>query len=148
MPCFTGEITNNQIRFNCSAHKPGMPPEPGQVHSFIALLDTGAQKTGVSQSVVDQVGLTPASWGSVQGVSGVIDTPIYLLDIGIAISEVAPHPENDGQMIESVFAKAFPARQVSLLNFGDNQFDILLGMDIIMDCHLTIHTGNAFTLCI
>ena len=146
MPCFTAEISNNQICFNCSAHKPG-EDESGAGHSFIGLLDTGAQKTGITQKVVDAVGLSPVSWGSVTGVSGVVETPIYLLDIGIAVSEHSRH--TDGSIIESVFGKGFRSRQVSLLDFGENSaFDILIGMDVITECHLTIHSQNLYTLCI
>ena len=145
MPCFTAQIVDNQIRFNCSAHKPG--EQNDTAHTFMALLDTGAQASGISQTVVDKVGLTPISWGNVVGVSGVVETPIFLLDIGITIAEQTQHP--DGSTIESVFGKAFEMRQVSLLDFGSqSQFDILLGMDVIMACNLSIHSGHAYTLCI
>ncbi len=148
MPCFTANVVDNQILFGCFITKlEDDNQDPSKHNHFNALLDTGAQLSGITQKVVDELQLTPVSWVDISGVSGVVNTPTYIVDIGIAVSELSHQPS--GVIQQSVMAKMFERRQVSLLDFGQNaQFDVLIGMDIIVACHVSIHTGNLFTICV
>lgn len=151
MPCFTGPVQNNQIILVCSVHHQGQAlTGVGQNQSqfnFRGLVDTGAQSSAISQNVVDQLSLSAVGWTDVTGVHGTVNTPIYSVDVGISVQETAA--DASGNIIAiSAFAKAFPNRRVSLADFGSNSnFEVLLGMDIIMGCHLTVNQ-SMYTLCI
>lgn len=56
MPTFVGEVKNDQIILASAISVPGSngPPE----HSYPSLLDTGAQRTLISEKIVEEVCLS------------------------------------------------------------------------------------------
>ena len=155
MPCFTSQSINGQILFVCNVVKPLAEgeafPDLGTLKGYTALLDTGAQATCIRKNIVDDLGLQPSGWSQMVGVGGVVDCEKYMVDLTIAITETQPVLDKSGKITNqqlSTIGKGFPNINASLLS-GDNfNFDVLIGMDVIQQCHLTIHTGNQFTLCI
>ena len=87
-------------------------PAPPLVE-FTALWDTGATKTCVTKSVVDDCGLTQIGFTKIRHAQGVADNvPVYLANITLP----------NGVQIEGI-----PVAQVDL---GEG-VDVLVGMDII-----------------
>ena len=87
----------------------GDPPPTSE--ELVAVWDTGATSSVISQQVVDACGLKPISRAKVRGVSGDFETSVFLVGIylpnGVAFGEVP----------------------VTLGECGDA--DVLIGMDII-----------------
>ena len=156
MPCFTNNIVNNQIIFACQVTK-SHPSEVTSLSDFSkhpslrALLDTGAQQTCITEDVATGLNTSPVSWGNLSGVGGQQQCEQYLVDLYISVSEIIGSPLSDGSSQEmAVFGRGFGETKVSVLPGSTDKwgFDVLLGMDIIMLCHLTLHSRGAFTLCI
>ena len=151
MPCFTGNVVNNQIIFVCHLTKSGSDQvDLDESTLFRALLDTGAQRTCITKNVVEKLGMEPVSWSKITGVGGEVDCPEYMVDIVISVAESKIVQDNDGNnqsQVQSVFGKGFQNTSVAMLD-GNHQFDVLLGMDLITQCNFSIHSGQLFTLCI
>ena len=147
MPCFSGLVSSNQILFNCTVGAVGSSGNPADRKPYIALLDTGAQGTAFSQKVVDDLSLVAVGWIDMTGVSGTVNVPLYEVDVGIAVQESAM--DSSGNLVAlSGFERAFPSTKASLADFGNNaKFDVLVGMDIINACYVTVHNGT-YTICI
>lgn len=92
-------------------------PEP---NTFKALWDTGATHTVITQAVVDRCGLIPTGMTHVSGVHGTAMVETYLANIML--------PNSVG----------FHSLRVTKGIFGQVDFDILIGMDIIAQGDFTI----------
>jgi hypothetical protein len=99
----------------------GAPPPTCQ---FNAIWDTGATHTAVSKNVVTQCGLKPISLRKVHTANGTINSPVYLVSIGL--------PNKVG----------IPSLSVTEANLIGA--DVLIGMDIIVngDLAITNHDGK------
>ena len=96
-----------------------------------ALLDTGAQTTMISPRVVEEEGLEAIGLGSIVPVSGKpITTQKYRIPLSIPV----------GRGTE-VFVSGMEL-EVLLLPFQPDNFDILLGMDLLAAFHFTMYGGN------
>ena len=136
MPAFVGTIQDNQLIIKVLVSKlhVSSAPAPDQ-KSFTALLDTGATITSVSQQVVDALGIQPVSWKEIVGVHGSEATPTYAIGLHIPVAEHGVTPE--GAPVVSVFGRSKTPLEVALLKFVPTSFDVLLGMDVLRECHLT-----------
>lgn len=92
-----------------AAFSPGQTQAP--FHEFIAIWDTGATHSAITQNVVNACGLKPTGMKSVKHAGGVSPTLTYLVNIGL------PN------------GVAFTNLEVTLLQLADA--DLLIGMDII-----------------
>ncbi len=82
------------------------------------------------------------------GVGGEVRCPTFMVDVYISITEAVCPPDQKGAVQQAVFGKGFSNTKVSLLE-GDNfDFDVLLGMDIILQTNFHMHSNGLFTLCI
>lgn len=106
----------NVLKTNCqimTAFDPTKPPDPLPISiEFIAIWDTGASATVISQQVVDRLGLTATGMTRVSTANGTMDVETYLINILL--------PNSVG----------FVGVQVSNCNLGGGA-DVLIGMDII-----------------
>ncbi len=155
MPCFTGNIVNNQIIFDCSIAKATgekiNQPDLNKLTLYKTLLDTGAQETSITRKVVNDLGLVPSGWHNVFGVGGAMQCERCVIDLTIPIAKMARVQGDDGKIIEkqvSVSGLLFDSVNVSILEETHFNFDVLLGMNIITQCNFQIHSENLFTLCI
>ena len=136
MPAFVGTIQGNQLIIKVLVSKPQVAntSTPDQ-ESFTALLDTGATITSVSKQVVDVLGIQPVSWKDIVGVHDSEATPTYAVGLHIPVAEHGVTPE--GAPVVSVFGRSKSPLEVALLKFVPTSFDVLLGMDVLRECHLT-----------
>lgn len=135
MPTFRGTIVDRQVLLTVHVAQPSADPEQGaEVVPFRALLDTGATITSVSRKVVDAIRLAPASWLPLTGIHGTVDTPTYIVNI----TEPVPSPAGETSHTFSRGANM----EVALLNIQPENFDVLLGMDLLESFHLTIHADR------
>ncbi len=113
-----------------------------QNNMFTALLDTGAQVTAISKRAADKLGLRPIGKVPIQGVGGLSYHNNYFFQVAMVI----PIGEQNAGKIElavHIFHK--PIEGVEL-NIAGDQFDVLLGMDIISNCSLAIEGNGTFSL--
>ncbi len=111
---------------------PGWDPESyghrPAIRSFVALWDTGATESVISQAVVDACGLSPIGMARVSHVAGDSWVEVYLVNI---------IPPNDVE---------FPLLSVTKGNLAS--VDVLIGMDIIGEGDFAVtnqHGGTKFT---
>jgi len=114
--CFTTHSAGGllrELRNDCYISE-AFDPSGAQPHptpqKFLALWDTGATHTVITQKVVDACGLKPIGFTKTHGVGGVHDTEVYLINIVLPNKVI------------------FPGLQVIR---GDLMVDVLIGMDII-----------------
>ncbi|MCK5145649.1 retroviral-like aspartic protease family protein [bacterium] len=96
-----------------SAFDPSIKPtEYPRMAQYLAIWDTGATNTVVTQRVAEQCGLHPTAMTQVSTAGGVVDANIYLVNVGL--------PNKLG----------IPNVRVTEGQIG-NGIDLLIGMDII-----------------
>lgn len=137
MPSFLGRIKDRQIILWVHVAKPNLDSDSigSEAIAFEALVDTGATISGMSPKVIESLGLKPDGWQSVTGVHGTADTPTYAVSIAVPISEEVSGPDGGATKTFSRGANL----EVALLQPQPNTFDVLLGMDLLENFHLTIH---------
>lgn len=103
------------------------PDEPQNTSNHIAIWDTGATGTAITESFAKKLGLIPTGLKDVSGLGGTMQKKTYLIDLilpdnihflDLPVSEIDNAKDKDGNVID---------------NFG-----ILIGMDIITTGDLTI----------
>ncbi len=149
MPCLWLQHNKSQIFLNVGivdantvADLAGGNRPDIQNNMFKALLDTGAQVTMISKRAAKQIGLRPIGKVSVQGVSGTNYHNNYLFQVAFVIPTGA---QNAGEIELSVHIFYKPVEGAELSITGD-QFDVLLGMDILSNCSLAIEGSGTFSL--
>ena len=142
MPTFRGTIVDRQIIL--AVHVSKLPVKSSPISapvSFRALLDTGATITSVSPKVVETLGLAPVSWHPVTGVHGTIDTATCAINITVPITEMVPDPDDKTTQALQTFSRGAHL-EVAALKIEPETFDVLLGMDLLEDFHLTVHADQ------
>ena len=134
MPSLSGRFDDNQIRFDATVSICGAQ-NPTQ-HSYVALLDTGAQRSMISPRVVSEVGLDSVGLTDIQGIEGRLieaETFRVTLDVPIPIDREAV-----GRRIQIALVNGKDL-DVTKLPFQPHNYDVLLGMDFISSFHMTIY---------
>jgi len=106
------------------AFNPASQPEPS-FKEFVAIWDTGATNSVISQKVIDDCGLKQIGLTQVQGVNSLTIEPTYLVSIRL--------PNNVGYQEVQVTRGSMPGS------------DVLIGMDIITTGDLVITNKDGFT---
>ncbi len=138
MPTFETTVQNNQILFNVCV---GVNINEDRF-VYPALFDTGAQKTMISEKVVTDLKLQSIGEEDITGISGIAKTEIYMIRLDIPIDQRVVLEDGEIGMHTSLFGKQL---SVAKLPFRHNGWDVLIGMDIIVINHITMH-GNKFIL--
>lgn len=134
-----GEIENNRIRIKVGIR--AFNPDPNtsvfDYQEFTALVDTGAQRTCVTQNVVDRLGLVRRGRVPVGNVKRVDYHYTYLFHVGI-------WPESEDGVASATFGIG---DEIEGFDLGDSRyFDVLLGMDIITKGSLKIERSGKFEM--
>ncbi|MXW31620.1 MAG: hypothetical protein F4100_03680 [Rhodothermaceae bacterium] len=125
MPSFVVEIHDNQAFLDSLVGSRGSAASP---EIFTAQLDTGAQRTLISEKVVNLLGLVPTDTVPISSVSGqVTDTDEFHVHIGI------PIPTGTSSVFTSNTSLS-----MLLLPYQPSKFDVLLGMDFLTNFHITL----------
>ena len=145
MPSFVGRVSDRQIFFSTTVSvwedNSESPKIPNR--TYITLLDTGAQATMISPKVVAEANLTPIGDMNIAGINGAISTvDSFLITLGIPIGMRIP--KEYGKTETEILWRGM-AVEVGTLPYQPVDYDVLLGMDILMTCHLTLH-DNLFVL--
>ena len=128
-------IVHTVLRVPASGPLPGAGSAPAAAHR--ALMDTGAQRTGISPSVISDLGLVQIDTGRMlTATGGIEDVPIYVVQIAVPAT-----PE--GTDSEGTFPIYYKTLPVSGLPFQPWNFDVLLGMDVLSVYHITLGRGQA-----
>lgn len=110
---FTFRLTGtpNQILIGIKIAAPSRPPDIAQAHEFVALWDTGATATLISDSVTAKCGHASTGKRTIQGVNSTDVVDEYVVDVHLG-------------------PVCFPTISVGERRISPD-FDVLLGMDVI-----------------
>ena len=161
MPCFSGEIVNNQIIISCLVAKAGKSQEgeKSTLQHCHALIDTGATGSCISDRLASKMELVCERWDPVVGLHGNINTRIYSVSlwfetkVSFSGTTAIKPPGQAGKDLPAQSIGRYMVGgdlEVAELRWeeGDN-YDLLIGMDIIREFMLMIHQNdNSFTICI
>lgn len=138
MPTIILPVTNNEVRLRAELGAIG----GSELHSYQGIVDTGAQMTGITPKVVEELGLESVGVEPVVGIEGRPSmAPIYRIVIGIGV--FAPPLNADGEPTdEDVYISGSALKVMLLENWNDITADVLLGMDMLVDFHITMVSGR------
>lgn len=102
-------------------------PQPSPLNNFVAIWDTGATNTTITQDVVNKCGLQPTGMTVVHHANGQANVNTYLINIGLP----------NGILVEDV-----PVNGGKLVG----PFDVLIGMDIITLGDFAVTNKNGKTM--
>ena len=153
MPCIWGQHNNSKIFLEVAilpakrlkqSVVPSEKFDPMPSPFFKALVDTGAQSTCITKAAAEQVDLSPIGKVSVRGVSGVQIHRNYLFQVGFPLGKRAIN--KDGKNISGLLFMMIP-REIKGAEFdsGGNDFDVLLGMDILSIGSLKVEGNGTFS---
>lgn len=112
-------------------------------HSYTALIDTGSNVTCINKNVIKNLNLKIKAEKKIWGTTGEKMTNIYYIGIGIPLFITDKKNPKVLKYELQMYAK-MEAPQFHVVN---ENFDVIIGMDIIMQCSLYI-TQNDYTFCI
>jgi hypothetical protein len=113
----------------------------GQKHIYMALIDTGASSTCISQKVVSDVGLNPTGKMPVVGVHGSTPTNTYQFTVGFIIPQ---GQDPTGALVANI--TLFPVDGIEFANTGCG-FDVLLGRDVLCRGQFSLTFNGQFVIC-
>ena len=137
MPTFEVEIDNHQVLM---VVKVAVPESDEEAMPFTALVDTGAQKTLISQNVIDGLGAVSSGISHIMPASGEpIQVDLFVLNIAVPVS--TPAKSHDGS---DVIYEHLSGRQITAarLPYVPHNYDVLLGMDMLSLFHITMFGGR------
>ena len=115
--------------------------------NYNALVDTGANKCGISNQIVDDIELLPYKKLQMMTAGTPHNTFAYLVEIAVPVTKTKMHSETqaDGNVVMNPVAvsemwRGYQQTEVtSFPDVGDRGFDIILGMDMLEAFHITIY---------
>lgn len=138
MPTFTVPVEDNRVLLTVAVAIPEMRTTDRRICR--ALVDTGAQRTMVTANVVEELQVASTGIGGFTAANGQTEsTPLFDLHIAVPVTVTATAA--DGSMNQTVFAGG-RTLEVFLLPFMPPDFDVLLGMDLLTQFHITMYDGT------
>jgi hypothetical protein len=147
MPCIWGRHDNSQIFLNVAIFDDSIlnrlvPADTHvAVHTFTALVDTGAQSTCITREAAERVGINPVGVSAILGVSGRSYHNDYLFRVGFAFGM---EPEQKEHRIAALHIVNKTIKGTEL-NASGGKFQVLLGMDVIGLGSLKIDGDGSFS---
>lgn len=137
MPCLSGRYNKHTgPLINVGVLKPGAlgvgSPQPSNIVTFPALIDTGASGTCISPNVAQTLGLRPMGLRPMVSATQTRTVHVYLVDLVLPFG-----------------AAGFIVQATQVLEFapiGNSPFQILMGRDIICSGVFTISFDGHFSL--
>lgn len=115
-------ITDVTIALPSSTH----PGPSKEFKNFLALWDTGATNSVVTENVVRTVGLTPTGKATVKGVNSEDIVSTYIVDVGLPNRVLFPNVNVSEGLLQG-------------------HYDVIIGMDIIQAGDFSIANANSIT---
>lgn len=141
MPSLIVEIEDNNIVIPALVETPYTGEVPvGMPVSTTALVDTGAQRTMVSRAIVDTLNAPILGYGTVLGVTGPAQTSIH--ELRIVIPTEFEQVGLDGSVSDELYFYWGVVNVMVLSHEVGEGIDVLLGMDMLVDFHMTMHKGR------
>ena len=140
MPCIWLQHNNKQLFMNVAVLSPEdrAAIESGKlsrrINAFTALVDTGATTTCITPKVAEMVGLEPIGKVPIQGVSGQSFHNNFLFHIGFPLSQTLQGGSSGvvGKAVRNISLTVLDMEiQGAELQLNGDQFNVLLGMDVI-----------------
>lgn len=113
---------------------------PPALHTYDALIDTGATDTCISQRIVDDLGLVPTGKILMAGATGVSPVDQFTFGVGLLL------PSAQTQAGSGSAGLLVKRTQGCLFEKGAAAFDVLLGRDIICTGAFHLSYDGHFTL--
>ena len=152
MPSFKSIPENDQCIINVivtqvADEKVKIAIEELQKNTYRALIDTGAQKTCISENVAHKLLLVSKGKSSMISVSEVTSANTYHIDLYIPISQTQPiiQGERVVGLTQDLNLRKHTKLFVSEIKSHSQDFDVLLGMDVLKQC-IFIFSHNEFVL--
>ena len=149
MPCITrpfdpavGPVVNLGIAKPGTLTRAPDDNPPVEVHTYHALVDTGADVTCISPQIADEVGLVPRGKKDVASALGVEAANYYLADIAL--------PFGEPDAAEAVAIQTLISGSMEVMEFQPNSphYQMLLGRDLIGRGLFSMTTyDKRFTIC-
>ncbi|BAV65209.1 pepsin/retropepsin-like aspartic protease family protein [Sphingobium cloacae] len=112
------------------------------VHEYRALIDTGAQRTCLSKSVIAQENLKAHGKLPIQNVHGIKRHYLYLVQIGFFCERVVSLNDTLGQ--STYYGTPNPTE---IIDIADNhRFDAIIGMDFLSLFGFQIERDGSFSI--
>ena len=122
-----------------------------EAKSYPALVDTGANTCSISEKVVTNLYLKPYGKQEIMTAGELHRTFVYMVGIAVPVTNAVFRSER--QPNGSTITKAVPISEAStglprvkVTSFPDvgkeRGFDLILGMNMLMPYHITIHNGD------
>ena len=107
--------------------------------TFKALIDTGSQGTCINSDIAKKLKLAPTGKSELMSASDIIETNLYKILFSIPITEKTVY----GNKINTNLAVLNPlSLEVREFKKFASSFDVLMGMDVISQCHLFFSKGK------
>lgn len=152
MPCLWLQHNNSQLfvsvgiidaaALNVQAPALAVPPR-----MFVALIDTGAQKTMISTNVVNALGLQPQGQIPIQGVGPNITYHNgYLFHVAFTMQAAArAAPPGQQVMVAHINSNVIYGAELAVPPGAQAAFDVLLGMDILSHGSLKVEGSGHYS---
>jgi hypothetical protein len=136
MPTYGGSIKKRQLLLDVIVSD----PKTNKTRPYRALLDTGATISSISPKVLKELELSSDGWMPVEGVHGEKELPTCSVGLHVPITELS-----QGQQQLTTTSRGCSRMKVTIMGKKANTFDVLVGMDLLEDFHLTVYK-NQFIL--
>jgi hypothetical protein len=121
-----------------------LKPEPTDVTHVeaVALLDTGANVSGIVRRIALELGLRSAGKRPLISARGEIQVERYLFRVGLAVTQ-----DKDVPAFPYIFEETLGFELGELSPFGDGRsIDAVLGMDVLRQCDFEMRRDSTCTL--
>lgn len=141
MPTYCGSIKKRQLLLDVIVSN----PKTNKTRPYRALLDTGATISSISPKVLKELELSSDGWMPVEGVHGEKELPTCSVGLHVPITELSQGQQQPGQQELTTTSRGYSRMKVTIMGKKANTFDVLVGMDLLEDFHLTVYK-NQFIL--
>ncbi len=133
MPCFSGLITESKMIIPVGILEAGTFNDEN-VSLYRALVDTGATSTFISKQLILDSVLKPVGKGPMRSATDTKETNIYNIKLLLFLDKKTPYIKDNLQVRE--------------FNNESPDYDLIIGMDLIIQGSLTVSCGKNFTFCL